>query len=85
MEHGECAEQQVDAFISVLKRRYGLDDSDIHELVNTFVRLRKRSEFAEKMGEWTAKTVISLLLAAFFSGVGWAVFHFVDHVSKLKS
>ena len=76
------AERQVDAFLKILHTRYGLDDSDVHDLVHTFLRLRKRARFAEALGEWTAKTIIVVLVTAFFSGVGFAVVHFIDSIAK---
>ena len=78
----DVAEKQVDAFIKILQDRYHLTDSDMHDLVHTFLRLRKRARFAEAMGEWTAKTIIVVLVTAFFSGVGFAIVHFVDSIAR---
>jgi hypothetical protein len=32
------------------------------------------------MGEWTAKTIITVLVGAFFTGIGWAFIHFIETV-----
>ena len=73
----ELAAKQVNAFIEVAKVRYGLSDDDISGLVGELVRLQKRSAFARRMGEYTAKSVITIFIAAFFSGLGWALLEFV--------
>ena len=78
----EIASAQVDAFIRILQERYHLNDDDMHDLVHTLLRLRKRARFAEAMGEWTAKTIIVVLVTAFFSGVGFAIIHFVDAIAR---
>jgi hypothetical protein len=77
MSDSQEAEKQVEAFISVAKTRYGLSDDDITELIGELVRLRERAEFAKRMGEYTAKTIIAVLVGAFFYGLGWALYHFV--------
>jgi len=76
----EQAKAQVEAFIDVAKVRYGLSDDDIAGLVSELVRLQARAAFARRLGEYFAKAVITVLVAAFFSGVAWAVVHFVHGV-----
>jgi hypothetical protein len=78
----EIAREQVEAFMEILRSQYGLSDSDLHEFVLLFLRLRKRTKFAEALGEWTAKTVITVLVTAFFSGITWAFVHFIELLSK---
>ena len=76
----ETAAQQVEAFLNVAKTRYGLSDDDISGLVGELVRLQRRAALARRLGEYFAKAVITVLVAAFFSGVAWAVVHFVHGV-----
>ena len=76
----ETAAQQVEAFLNVATTRYGLSDDDISGLVGELVRLQRRAAFARRLGEYFAKAVITVLVAAFFSGVAWAVVHFVHGV-----
>ena len=76
----EQAKAQVEAFIDVAKVRYGLSDDDIAGLVSELVRFQSRAAFARRMGEYTAKAVVTVLVAAFFSGMGWAFIHFVRDV-----
>ena len=76
----DSAEEQVEAFLEIAKSRYGLSDNDISRLIGELVRLQKRSAFARRMGEYTAKAIITLFVASFFSGVAWAFMHFVNEV-----
>ena len=76
----EQAKAQVEAFIDVAQSRYGLSDDDIAGLVSELVRLQERAAFARRMGEYTAKAVVTFLVAAFFSGMGWAFIHFVRDI-----
>ena len=78
----ELASAQVEAFLTILRDRYHLSDSDLHDLVHTLLRLRRRAKYAEQLGEWTAKTVITILITAFFSGIAWAIVHFISEVKK---
>lgn len=72
------AEIQVETFLSILRERYGLSDEDISRLAYDLVSLHKRAEFARSMGEWTARVIITILVTAFFSGMAWAIVHFID-------
>lgn len=74
----EIAQLQVEAFIKVLYDQYGLSERDIHQFIDTVVRIQERTAFARRMGEWTAKSIIGVLVVAFFSGVGWTVIHFIQ-------
>ena len=47
-----------------------------------FCAFASGARFAEAMGEWTAKTIIVVLVTAFFSGVGFAIIHFVDAIAR---
>lgn len=72
----------ADTFMQVLRDRHGLSDQEILHLADDLILYHKRIVFARRMGEWTAQATISLALAAFFGGVGWALYHFIEHVSK---
>ena len=74
----EQAKAQVEAFIDVAKVRYGLSDDDIAGLVSELVRLQARAAFARRVGEYTAKAVITVMVAAFFSVMGLAFIHFIN-------
>ena len=71
------AKQQVEAFIEILETRYGLNPDDISGVLDQLLQLQKRAEFARKMGEFTAKAIITVLVAAFFSGLAWSVNQFI--------
>lgn len=76
----ELAKAQVRAFLDTMQEEFGLSDDDMRGVVRQLVVLQRRTEFARRMGEWTAKSVITLLVAAFFSGVAWAFIHFIQDV-----
>jgi hypothetical protein len=69
----EIAEEQVAAFMALLQERYGLSDEDLRFLISELLRLHRRTQFAERMGEWTAQSIIVVMVAAFFSWVGWSI------------
>ena len=76
------AEEQVDAFLQILHSRYGISESDVSGLLLQLVRLQKRTEFARRMGEWFARSIITVLVTAFFSGLAWAIVHFIGEVKN---
>lgn len=76
----ENAKNQVDAFLKELHTRYGVSEGDVSGLLRQLARLQKRTAFAQRMGEWTAKTIIVVLVGSFFSGVAWAFVHFIEIV-----
>jgi len=49
-------------------------------LLQQLVRLQKRSKFAERMGEWFAKSVITIFVGAFFSGLYWVIIQFIKEL-----
>lgn len=76
------AENQVNAFLEVMRNRYGLSDSALTGIVAQLIALQRRTEFARRMGEWTAKSIIVVLVGAFFSGFAWAFVHFIKGFSE---
>jgi hypothetical protein len=75
------AEEQVDAFLRLLCDRYGLTEATVHDLIQQLLRLQRRTERMERYGEWTAKTIITVLVGAFAAGVSWAIMHFVTSIA----
>lgn len=72
------AQLQVDTFLTVLRDRYGLSESDISQLAGDLVSLHQRAEFARRMGEWTAQAIIAVLVGGVFAALAWGVVKFVE-------
>ena len=76
----EDAQEQVNAFLEILHSRYGISERDVAGLLRQLARLQQRTAFAQRMGEFTAKSIIGVLVVAFFSGLGWTVIHFIGSI-----
>lgn len=74
----EYARKEVSAFIGELYTRFGLSEQDVRELLDTVLRLRRRAEFARKLGQGTAISVATFIVISILYGVAWAVNHYVQ-------
>ena len=75
------AEAQVDAFLSIMAKRYNLDPDDIGVLADELVSLHRRGQRYEKYGEWFARAAITALGGGVVVGLGWVVVTFIRSVT----
>ena len=78
----ENAHAQVEAFIDILSSRYGMSEQDLDGVVRQLVALNERATRYRSYGEYVAKATISVLVAAFFVGIGWGIVHFVQDIAR---
>lgn len=73
--------QQVDTFINILLQRFGISESELQRWVRVIPQLIDHHEKSIRYGEFLAKTFMGAiaigLVGLVFSGIGWAVMHFL--------
>jgi len=73
--------EQVDAFFQEFERRTGLRQGQINDIAREIIWLHERRKRYERWGDWFARSVITMLVGAFFTGAAWATFKFIESVA----
>ena len=79
----EIAKQQVNAFILELQNKFGIGEDELFKIVNEVRWLHQRRQRFERYGEWMAKSIITVLVSAFFAGAAWALVHFIESLQHM--
>lgn len=82
MDHDEDAKKQVEAFLRVVHDRYGISESDVFRFIEYNKKLIEGGGSGFSVGVVAGKAAVVFLVGAFFSGVGWAVLHFIHAVAN---
>jgi len=67
----EDTQQQVQAFLEEMQRRYGLSDDDVRELVRDWRWLRDYRARMDRYGGWIAHSIIIAIMSGLVVAV-WA-------------
>jgi len=73
---------QVTCFLRELERRTNLTPEQMSEVLQEILWLHRRRKRYERWGDWFARSVISMLVAAFFAGIGWGFVQLIQSISK---
>jgi len=82
MNNDDEAKQQVEAFILILRDRYGMSEQDMDGVIRQLVALNRKYKKIGSYADFAAHATIVIIIGGFLTAVGWGIVRFIQDIAS---